>query len=160
MPSFDIVSEIDMHELSNALDQTNKEISNRFDFKGTNSKVERADTTLTLISSSEFQIKQMINILEIKLAKREIDIRCLEYGPIQESNNETRQTVTIRQGIDKELARKLVKMIKEMKIKVQAAIQGEQVRITGKKRDELQEVISTLKSSKIDTPLQFNNFRD
>ena len=142
MPSFDVVSEIDKHELTNAIDQANREIRNRFDFKGTNSKIELVDNSLTIISSSEFQVKQINDILETKITKRDIDIRCLDYGDITENNNEARQIVGIKKGIDKELARKMVKMIKNSKLKIQAAIQGEQVRITGKKRDDLQQAIT------------------
>jgi len=160
MPSFDVVSEIDQHELTNAIDQANREISNRFDFKGTNSKIEMVDNSLTIISSSEFQIKQINDILETKLTKRGIDIRCLDYGDITENNNEARQIVVIKKGIEKELARKIVKMIKTSKLKIQAAIQGEQVRITGKKRDNLQQAIAELKDAKYDIPLQYVNFRD
>lgn len=160
MPSFDVVSEIDQHELTNAIDQANREISNRFDFKGTNSKVEMVDNSLTIISSSEFQVKQIHEILETKVTKRGIDIRCLDYGDILENNNEARQIVNIKKGVDKELARKIVKMIKTSKLKTQAAIQGDQVRITGKKRDDLQETIAELKDAKFDVPLQYINFRD
>jgi len=160
MPSFDVVSEIDQHELTNAIDQANREISNRFDFKGTNSKIEMVEDTLTIISSSEFQVKQINDILETKVSKRGIDIRCLEYDEITENNNEARQVVVIKKGIEKELARKIVKMIKSSKLKVQAAIQGEQVRITGKKRDDLQQTIAELKDAKYDIPLQYVNFRD
>jgi len=160
MPSFDVVSEIDQHEFTNAIDQANREISNRFDFKGTNSKIDTVDNNLTIISSSEFQVKQIQEILETKVNKRSIDIRCLEYGDILENNNEARQTVTIKKGVDKDLARKIVKMIKTSKLKTQAAIQGEQVRITGKKRDDLQQTIAELKEAKFDMPLQYINFRD
>lgn len=160
MPSFDVVSEIDQHELTNAIDQANREISNRFDFKGTDSKVELTDNNLTIVSSSEFQVKQIHDILETKLSKRDIDIRCLVYGDIVENNKEARQIVTIKKGVDTELARKIVKMIKSSKLKVQAAIQGEQVRITGKKRDDLQQTISEIKQAKFDLPLQYINFRD
>ncbi len=160
MPSFDVVSEIDQHELTNAIDQANREISNRFDFKGTNSKVEMVDSSLTIVSSSEFQVKQIHEILETKVVKRGIDIRCLDYGDILENNNEARQIVNIKKGVDKELARKIVKMIKSSKLKTQAAIQGDQVRITGKKRDDLQETIAELKQAKFDIPLQYTNFRD
>ncbi len=160
MPSFDVVSEIDQHELTNAIDQANREISNRFDFKGTNSKIDMVDNTLTIISPSEFQVKQIQDILETKITKRSIDIRCLEYGEILENNNEARQSVDIKKGVDKELARKIVKMIKSSKLKTQAAIQGDQVRITGKKRDDLQQTISELKEAKFDIPLQYINFRD
>ena len=160
MPSFDVVSKIDTHELTNAIDQANRDISNRFDFKGTNSKIEQKDEQLTLIAPSEFQITQIKDILHTKLSKREIDVRCLDAGKITESNNEARQEIVVRQGINKDLAKKIVKIIKETKIKVQGSIQGEQVRVTGKKRDDLQNVIELLKKQEIDLPLQFENFRD
>ncbi len=160
MPSFDVVSKIDTHELTNAIDQANRDISNRFDFKGTNSKIEQKDEQLTLIAPSEFQITQIKDILHTKLSKRGIDVRCLDAGKITESNNEARQEIVVRQGINKDLAKKIVKIIKETKIKVQGSIQGEQVRVTGKKRDDLQNVIELLKKQEIDLPLQFENFRD
>jgi uncharacterized protein YajQ (UPF0234 family) len=160
MPSFDVVSEIDQHELTNAVDQANREINNRFDFKGTDSKIEMVDNSLTIISASEFQVKQIHDILETKVTKRGIDIRCLDYGEILENNNQARQLVNIKKGVDKELARKIVKMIKSSKLKTQAAIQGDQVRITGKKRDDLQATITEIKAAKFDIPLQYINFRD
>ena len=160
MPSFDVVSEIDAHELNNAVDQTNREVSNRFDFKGTNSRVEKTDNLLTLVAPAEFQIKQVIDILQTKMSKRGIDVASLDFGDIQEANNECRQQLTVREGVDKDLARKIVKLVKGAKMKVQASIQGEQVRITGKKRDDLQEVIAFLKEQKLPLPLQYTNFRD
>ncbi|MEE9551470.1 MAG: YajQ family cyclic di-GMP-binding protein [Gammaproteobacteria bacterium] len=160
MPSFDVVSEVDKHELKNAIDQANREISNRFDFKGTNARVEQSDNELTLIAPAEFQIKQINDILQIKLSKRSIDVGCLDGGKINESNNEARQIITIRQGIDKELAKKMTKLIKDSKVKVQSSIQGTQVRVTGKKRDDLQGIISMLEKSNLGLPLQFVNFRD
>ena len=160
MPSFDIVSEIDMHELSNSIDQTNREITNRFDFKGTNSRVELKENIITLVAPAEFQIKQIEDILTTKMSKRGIDIKCLEKGEVTENINEAKKAITVRQGIDKELAKKLVKLVKDTKLKVQSSIQGEQVRVTGKKRDDLQEIIQMLKNSKLDLPLQFVNFRD
>jgi uncharacterized protein YajQ (UPF0234 family) len=161
MPSFDVVSEIDQHELTNAIDQANREISNRFDFKGTNSRIEKSDAMLKLIAPAEFQIIQVRDILQNKLSKRNIDVRCLDEGKLIESINEAQLDIVVRQGIDKELAKKIVKIIKDAKLKVQAAIQGDQVRVTGKKRDDLQEVIAMLKNQKgIDLPLQFTNFRD
>ncbi len=161
MPSFDVVSEIDQHELTNAIDQANREISNRFDFKGTDSRIEKSEATLKLISSTDFQVNQVKDILHAKIAKRNIDVRSLEEGEITESNNVAQMIVTVREGIDKELAKKVTKLIKESKIKVQASIQGEQVRVSGKKRDDLQQVMSILKAEKsIELPLQFINFRD
>lgn len=160
MPSFDVVSEIDAHELANAIDQCNREVSNRFDFKGTNSRVEEKDAVLTLIGPGEFQIQQMTDILLIKLSKRGIDVGCLKYDKIQENINESRQEITVRQGLDKDLSRKIVKLIKNTKLKVQSSIQGDQVRITGKKRDDLQEAIAFLKEQELGQPLQYSNFRD
>ena len=160
MPSFDVVSQIDMHELGNAIDQTNREVSNRFDFKGTNSRVDADGNIITLTAPSEFQINQINDILRTKMSKRGIDIGCLEYGEIRETGREARQELVARQGIDRELARKITKIIKDTKLKVQAAIQGEQVRITGKKRDDLQQVIGMLKEQDLGMPLQFTNFRD
>ncbi len=161
MPSFDVVSEIDMHELTNAVDQANREINTRFDFKGTKSRVEQTERTLKLIAPTEFQVTQMQDIIYSKLAKRQIDVRCVDVGKITSNLAEAQQEIVIKQGIDKELAKKLVKIVKESKLKVQAAIQGEQVRITGKKRDDLQEAIAMLRAEKtIEMPLQFTNFRD
>jgi uncharacterized protein YajQ (UPF0234 family) len=160
MPSFDVVSEVDHHELTNAIDQMNREISNRYDFKGSGAKVEFKEQLLNVEAENEFQIKQMHDIIYKKLAARSVDTACLEQGKIEERGMRAYQTLTIREGVDKELAKKIVKMIKETKLKVQAAIQGEQVRVTGKKRDDLQSVIEMLKGSDIDLPLQFTNFRD
>jgi uncharacterized protein YajQ (UPF0234 family) len=160
MPSFDVVSQIDLHELNNAIDQTNREVSTRFDFKGTNSRVELSEYVITLTAPTEFQVKQIDDILQNRLSKRGIDIKCLDHGKVTENINEARQPVTIRQGIDKELAKKIVRIIKDSKLKVQSAIQDKQVRITGKKRDDLQEAITLLKKSNIELPLQYVNFRD
>ena len=160
MPSFDVVSEVDRHELTNAVDQMNREISNRYDFKGSNAKVDLREQLLNIEAENEFQIKQMHDIIYKKLASRGIDTACLEQGKIEERGMRAYQTITVREGVDKELARKIVKMIKDTKMKVQAAIQGEQVRVSGKKRDDLQSVIEMLKSSDIDLPLQYTNFRD
>jgi hypothetical protein len=160
MPSFDVVSKIDMHELNNAVDQTNREVNNRFDFKGSNSHIEVADNILTLVSTAEFQLEQMIDILCTRLSKRGVNTGCLEYGPVQESGKEARQVITARQGIDKDLARKIVKLVKDSKLKVQASIQDDQVRVTGKKRDDLQNIIAFLKEQKLELPLQYINFRD
>lgn len=160
MPSFDIVSRINQHELTNAVDQTNREVSNRFDFKGTDSRVESADNKLILVAPAKFQINQITDILQNKMSKRGIDLKCMQYGEIREANSEARQEITLRQGIDKELAKKLTRLVKDSKLKVQSSIQGEQVRVTGKKRDDLQEIITLLKNSKLDIPLQFENFRD
>ena len=160
MPSFDVVSEIDHHELKNALDQANREIGTRYDFKGSGAGIEQSGNDLTLEAESEFQVKQMIPILKEKMSKRGIDVDCLEFGDIVEMNKRARQQVKVREGLDKELARKMVKLVKDSKLKVQVAIQGEQLRVTGKKRDDLQQVMQTLRDAGLGIPLQFNNFRD
>lgn len=161
MPSFDVVSEVDEHELSNAVDQVNREVGNRFDFKGSDAKVELVAGVMKVEAENEFQIQQMEPIIYSRLTKRGIDTRCLDKGDIEIRGRRAYQQITVRQGVDKDLARNIVKMVKEMKLKVQAAVQGEQVRITGKKRDDLQDVMAMLKSSeKIDLPLQYTNFRD
>lgn len=160
MPSFDIVSEFDRHELTNAVDQTNREVGNRFDFKGSNARVEERENELVLEAQSKFQIDQMRLVLHQKMSKRGIDISALESDDTEERGKTAIQHIQLKVGIDKELARKIVKSIKESKIKVQAAIQGEQVRVSGKKRDDLQQAISLIKGISFSQPLQFNNFRD
>lgn len=160
MPSFDIVSEVNMQEVRNAVDQANREISTRFDFKGSDARVEQVEDKLTLHANSEFQIDQVMDILLNKLAKRGVDIACLEKGKVEVAGARARQLVTLRQGINAELAKKIVKLIKDSKVKVQASIQGEQVRVSGKKRDDLQETIALLRQAKFDLPLQYTNFRD
>ena len=160
MPSFDVVSEFDDHELGNAVDQSNREITNRFDFRGTNSRVERADNEMTIIAPNEFQVKQVLDIVQEKMVKRGIDIDCLEIGDINVAVHESKMVAKANKGIDKDTARKIVKSVKDSKLKVQTQIQQEQVRITGKKRDDLQSVITHLKESKFGIPLQFQNFRD
>ena len=161
MPSFDIVCELDKHELSNAVDQSNREISNRFDFKGSDAEIVLGENTLTLKSQSDFQLKQIADILEGKLSKRGVPVLHLDYqDPVVHHNNAT-QEVKLNEGIGKDDARALVKLIKNAKLKVQASIQGDQVRVTGKKRDDLQETIQLLKEDKtIKLPLQYINFRD
>jgi uncharacterized protein YajQ (UPF0234 family) len=160
MPSFDVVSEVDLAEVHNAVDQANREIRNRFDFKGADAKFTRDDNEILMAAESDFQLQQMLDILKTRLVKRSIDVRALELGDIKPSGKQVHQTVVVRQGIDTDLARKIVKMIKDKKMKVQAAIQGEKVRVSGKKRDDLQTVIAMLKDTNIDLPLQYNNFRD
>jgi uncharacterized protein YajQ (UPF0234 family) len=160
MPSFDVVSEFDQHEASNAVDQANREVGTRFDFKGTASEYELDGQLIKLKSQTEFQLQQMLDILRQKLAKRGIDVACMKEDPPQVSGNEARQQVTLREGIDTPLARELVKKIKASKIKVQAAIQGEKLRVSGKKRDDLQAVIKLLKEADVELPLQYDNFRD
>ncbi|MDH5455660.1 MAG: YajQ family cyclic di-GMP-binding protein [Gammaproteobacteria bacterium] len=160
MPSFDVVSDFDAHEASNGVDQANREVTTRFDFKGTGSKFELEDSVILLTTQSDFQLKQMMDILHQKLAKRGIDIGCLDEQEPEFSGSEARQRVIMRRGIDTDRARKLVKQIKAAKMKVQAAIQGDKLRVTGKKRDDLQAVIAMLKESDIGLPLQYENFRD
>lgn len=160
MPSFDVVSEFDAHEARNAVDQANREVGNRFDFKGTGSKYELEEQLITLKSQTDFQLQQMLDILRQKLAKRGIDVACMKEEEPELTGNEARQKVILRQGIDTPLARDLVKKIKSSKIKVQSAIQGEKLRVSGKKRDDLQAIIALLKDVDIDLPLQFDNFRD
>lgn len=160
MPSFDVVSEVDKHELNNAVDQTNRELGNRFDFKGADAKVEEESDGLVLEANNDFQVKQIVDILFQKMTKRGIDISSLDMQKIETRGMRARQKILVRQGIDKELAKKIVKLIKESKIKVQAAIQVEQVRVTGKKRDDLQEVMALLRGAELGQAVQFNNFRD
>ena len=160
MPSFDTVSEVDAHELSNAIDQASREISTRFDFKGSNAKVAQEVSNIRIEAKSEFQLDQVYDILITKMSKRGIDVMCLDRGKVEEANMSARQLITLRQGIDKDSAKKMVKLIKDSKMKVQASIQGEKLRVTGKKRDDLQNVMNLLKKSELGVPLQFNNFRD
>ncbi len=160
MPSFDIVSESDQHEIANAIDQTNREVSTRFDFKGTDARVELNKEKLTIIAPTDFQLKQVDEILRNKLTKRQIDLRVLNYEKINTNLSEARQVIEVKQGLDTENAKKIVKLIKDAALKVQASIQGDQVRVTGKKRDDLQEAIAMLRQAKVELPLQFNNFRD
>jgi hypothetical protein len=160
VPSFDIVSEVDLHELANAVDQTNREISTRFDFKDSDARVEHTQENLTLHAENEFQIKQIIDILNKKLAKRGVDIASLEFGQPEIQNRRAYSTVTIKQGIETELAKKIIKIIKDTKLKVQTSIQGDQVRVSSKKRDDLQQIIALLREKDVGLPLQFINFRD
>ena len=160
MPSFDIVSEVDLHEVNNAVDQTNREIGNRYDFKGSDARVELGDALLTLHAESDFQIQQMQPMLYQRLSKRGIDVGCLEESEPEVSGQRVHQRIAVRTGVDKELARKLIKKIKDSKVKVQASVQGDQLRVTGKKRDDLQSIIALLKAEDVGLPLQFKNFRD
>jgi len=160
MPTFDVVSEVNHHELSNAVDQANREVSTRFDFKGSGSNLELAGQVITLNSQSEFQLRQMYDILCNKLVKRGVDIVCLEVGePVLQVKTAT-QVITVKEGIASDTARKIVRLLKDSKIKVQAQIQGEQVRVIGKKRDDLQSAIALLRETAFEIPLQFTNFRD
>ena len=160
MPSFDVVSEVDLQEARNAVDQANREVGTRFDFKGVDAKFELAGAEISLRAEQEFQLNQMMDILRQKLVKRKVDVACMDIGEPETSLNAARQKVTIKQGIATDTAKKMVKAIKAGKIKVQAQIQGEQLRVTGKKRDDLQQVIALLKEGKYGLPLQFTNFRD
>ena len=160
MPSFDVVSDFDAHEAANAVDQANREVNTRFDFKGTGSKYELEQQVITLTSQSEFQLQQMMDILRQKLAKRGIDLGCLDEQEPEITGSAARQDVILRRGIESDLARKLVKTVKNSKIKVQAAILGDKLRISGKKRDDLQATIRLLKETDVDLPLQYENFRD
>ncbi len=161
MPSFDIVSEVDWQEVKNAVNQANREISTRFDFKGSDACVKESDPDLTLFGDDEFKIGQILEILQLKLAKRGVDLDCLERESINKSpTGKAVQSIRVRQGIDTELARKIVKLIKTQKLKTQAAIQGNQVRISAKKRDELQQTIAMIKEQNLGLPLQYTNFRD
>jgi uncharacterized protein YajQ (UPF0234 family) len=160
MPSFDIVSELDNHEVTNAVDQANKEVATRFDFKGSNASFEQLEESIVMKAESTFQLQQMLPILYAKMGKRGIDISCLESGKIQDTGKTAQQSIDLKQGIGSDLAKKIVKLIKDKKLKVQAAINGDKVRVTGKKRDDLQEVIQMLRGEDLGQPLQFNNFRD
>jgi len=160
MPSFDAVSELDPHELTNAVDQANREISQRFDFKGTDSRFELVDFIVTLHAQVDFQLKQMLEILKLRISKRGIDVACMQPGEPQIALNAARQEVTLRHGIDTDTARQVVKLVKDSKLKVQTAIQGDKVRVTGKKRDDLQDAIAQLRKAQLGLPLQFVNFRD
>lgn len=160
MPSFDIVSEMDQHEITNAVDQANREISTRFDFKNTPARIELDKNNIHLIAPSDFQLKQIEEILRNKLAKRNVDVRGLNFKEMTTNLNEAKQTIEVKQGLDQENAKKIVRLVKETPLKVQAAIQGNQIRVTGKKRDDLQATIAFLKNAKVDLPLQFVNFRD
>ena len=160
MPSFDIVSKVSLHEITNAVDQANREVTTRFDFKDSGAKFEYADDKITLIAPNKFQIEQMLTVLHPKLSKRGIDNKSLENGEIQETLKEARQIITIKQGLEQDVSKKINKMIKDEKMKVQAAIMGDHIRVTGKKRDDLQEVIAMLKKADLEIPVQFENFRD
>lgn len=160
MPSFDLVSKIDKHELTNAVDQANREVKNRFDFKDTNARYELIDNIITLIAPNQFQLKQLQQILEPKLVKRGIDLSCLTYEAIAESLHEAKQKITVKHGIDHELGKKINKLVKESPLKIQTTIMGDHLRFTSKKKDDLQSVIALLRHAELGVPLQFENFRD
>lgn len=160
MPSFDIVSELNAHEVANAVDQANREVNTRFDFKGTNAKFELNGFVVTLVAQEEFQLKQMMDILLLRLSKRGIDVACAKADEPVMSGQTAKQVVTLREGIDTELGKKIQRLIKDSKLKVQAAIQDKQVRVSGKSKDDLQAAIALVRGAKLDLPLQFTNFRD
>jgi cyclic-di-GMP-binding protein len=161
MPSFDIVSDVNRVELRNAVDQANKEISNRFDFKGSDARVEQADTQLTLYADDEFKLGQAYDVLIGKLAKRGVDMRSLKRDKVEKiGGDKIKQIITVRTGVDQELGKKLVKLLKDSKLKVQSSIQGDAVRVSGAKKDLLQEAIQLVRKSITDFPLQYQNFRD
>ncbi|MES9925696.1 MAG: YajQ family cyclic di-GMP-binding protein [Candidatus Thiodiazotropha endolucinida] len=160
MPSFDIVSEVDLQEVKNAVDQSNREIGTRFDFKGVDAAFEQNENEIQLRAEQEFQLNQMMDILRQKLVKRKVDIAAMDIRDVETSLHNARQRVVVRQGIESDLAKKMVKQIKGGKLKVQAQIQGEQIRVTGKKRDDLQQAIALIRDADYGLPLQFQNFRD
>ena len=160
MPSFDVVSEVDKHELANAVDQANRELATRFDFKGTSAKFELEEFVVTQVAPSAFQLKQMLDILRGRMSARGIDTRCLDVADPLENLGGARQKVTVKQGIEQAVSKKLIAAIKEAKLKVETQITGEKLRVTGKKRDDLQAAIALLKKTEVPLPLQFNNFRD
>ena len=160
MPSFDIKSEINKHELTNVVDQANRVLKNRFDFKDTDAEFNLNDESILLSAKEDFHIRQMESVLQEAISKRKMDIRILKPGKIEISNNTARQTIELQEGIDRELAKSITTLIKQSKIKVQAAIQGDSIRVSGKKRDELQQTIQLIKDKKYNIPIQFDNFRD
>lgn len=161
MPSFDIVSEADAVELRNALDQANKEISTRFDFKGSDARVDQKDKELTAYADSDFQLGQVRDVLTNKMTKRSVDVRFLDLGKVEKiSGDKVKQVIKVKQGIESDLAKKIVKHLKDSKLKVQASIQGDTVRVSGAKRDDLQSAIALLRKDISEQPLTFNNFRD
>ena len=160
MPSFDIKSEINKHELTNVVDQANRVLKNRFDFKDADAEFKLNDNSILLTAKEDFHIKQMASVLQEAIAKRKMDIRILKPGKVEISNNTARQTIELQEGIDRELAKNITALIKQSKIKVQVAIQGDSIRVSGKKRDELQQTIQLIKDKKYNIPIQFDNFRD
>ena len=160
MPSFDIVSEIDMHEVTNAVDQTKRDLGNRWDFKNVDADVELDDKGITISAPQEFQLEQLLDMLRMAFAKRSIDGRALSENGDSKAGKLVKQHLELKQGLETDMAKKIVKLIKDRKMKVQSSIQGDKVRITGKKRDDLQEAMAMLREAELDVPLQFNNFRD
>jgi uncharacterized protein YajQ (UPF0234 family) len=160
MPSFDVVSELNAHEVSNAIDQANRELSQRFDFKDTGARYELKEFLVTLHAQVDFQLKQMLDILKLRLSKRGIDLACLEVKEAQTTLSAAHQEVILRHGIDQDTGKKISRLIKDSRLKVQAGLQGDKVRVTGKQRDDLQSAMQFLKKAGIEVPLQFNNYRD
>src|SRR5579862_7701394 len=160
MPSFDTVSELNSHEVANAVDQANRELAQRFDFKDTGATFELKEFTVTLRAQVDFQLKQMLEILKLRLSKRGVDLVCLEVKDPQTTLASAHQEVVLRHGIDPEAGKKIMRMVKDSKLKVQASLQGDKVRVSGKSRDDLQAAMTLLRGAKLDVPLQFNNFRD
>ena len=160
MPSFDVVSEVDWHEISNAIDQANRELQTRFDFRGVEAKFEKQDKSVRVTAEADIQLDQMIDILRAKMVKRSIDPKVMDIGDQEHVGKLLHKNVQIQEGLESLFAKRVVKLIKEKKLKVQAAIQGDKIRVTGKKRDDLQQVMATLKEEDFDVPLQYNNFRD
>lgn len=160
MPSFDVVSEVDSHELTNAVDQASRELTTRFDFKGVDAKFLLEENTIKLSAPSDFQLQQMADILRARLIARKIDVRCLEFGDIETNVAGARQQVKVKQGIERELAKKIQATLKDSKLKVDSQINGDKLRVTGKKRDDLQEAIAVLRGKEFELPLQYDNFRD
>jgi len=160
MPSFDVVSEVDTHELTNAVDQANRELTTRFDFKGVEASFARDDNVITQAAPSDFQLQQMTDILRARLVARKIDARCLDFGDVDTNLAGARQKVTVKQGIERDLAKKIVSALKDAKIKVDAQINGDKLRVSGKKRDDLQAAMQVLRAAEFELPLQFENFRD
>jgi cyclic-di-GMP-binding protein len=160
VPSFDVVSEVNSHEVANAVDQANRELAQRFDFKDTGARYQLEELTVTLHAEVDFQLKQMLEILKLRFGKRGIDLACLDIKEPEVNLAAARQQILLKQGVDAETGKKVTRLLKDSKLKVQASIQGEKVRVSGKQRDDLQEAIRLLRGSKLDLPLQFNNFRD
>ncbi len=160
MPSFDAVSELNAHEVANAIDQANRELSQRFDFKDTGARFELKEFTVTMHAQVDFQLKQMLEILKVRLSKRGIDLVCLEVKEAQTTLSAAHQEVLLKHGVDQETGKKMTRLLKDSKLKVQASLQGEKVRVTGKQRDDLQSAMALLRAAKLEVPLQFNNFRD
>lgn len=160
MPSMDVVSEVDDHEVSNAVDQAVRELGTRFDFRGVDAGFELADGAITLHAEEEFQLEQLVMILRDKFAKRKLDVRALDPGDVEASGKVRRQRIALKKGIDRDTAKKITRMIKDSKLKVQSQVQGEQVRVTGKKRDDLQSVMALLREAELDLPMSFTNLKD